>query len=93
MWSYDVKQPFSTDGAMVCGSGARVPTFYANGFLSWASGGETSNSGTLPASTWTQVNKAFFKPGWGHLPGEIGRISLWMYGGGYWDVSVGIEIG
>lgn len=95
-WSYDVKQPFDTGdpgkyGPTVCGYGARIPTIYANGFLTWKSGGETYSTGSLPSTDWTEVNKGFFNPGYGILPGEIGSISFWMYGGGYWDVAVKIE--
>lgn len=96
LWSYDVKQPFSTGdpdkyGPRVCAYGARIPTFYANGILTWKAGGDTYSTGSLPATDWTEVNNGFFNPGYGVLPGEIGKISFWMYGGGYWDVNVNIE--
>jgi len=96
VWSYDVKQPFNVgnpnkNGPTVCSFGARNPTFFANELLTWKNGGETWSRADAPDNEITEINKAFFNPGYGFLPGEVGRISLFMYGGGYWDVSVGIE--
>ncbi|GHO49192.1 hypothetical protein [Ktedonospora formicarum] len=91
LWSYDVQQPFYVDGANVCSLGARNPTFYANGYLLWTYSGETYSSGSAPAvGEITQINKAFFN-GPAHIQGAVARITLFMFSGAYWDVSVGIE--
>jgi hypothetical protein len=95
-WSYDVLQPFNVGnpnayGPTVCSFGARNPTFFANGLLTWKNGGETWSRADAPDNEITEINKAFFNPGYGFLPGDVARISLFMYGGGYWDVSVGLN--
>lgn len=89
VWSYDVKQPFLTDGHEVCGYYARVVTTQTA--LTWSKSGESYSQGTIPAEPWTESNTAYFncEPILGIIVMSItANINFWMYSGSYWDVTV-----
>jgi hypothetical protein len=96
LWEYWVSQPFNYNGNTVCGHGARSHLATVYGYaIGWgAAGGDTSDTSDIGQAEWVENNAQVFTFAPLHITTietSTANVDLYMFGGGYYDVSAYID--